>query len=292
MKIPTILAVDDQPEYLHTYAAYFFEEHVPYKLISAVDGQMAIELASTENPDVIIMDWHMPVMDGLTAVKELKKDHVLRDIPVIMASGIMMSSEDLQNALEAGASDFIRKPVDRIELLARVNSHIRMAEYIHKLKDKNRIIEEEREGKINQLQEALHSICLQTEEMSTFLSKEYDELIAKLTKLKDDRSNSTEVIEQIRTLLLSNNNALRNYTSVCRKFMSEEEYIRRLLRKHPDLLPNEIELSLFLKKNTASKDIAAMTFRSVNTVKVARSRLRNKLGLRQSDNIVRYLMQF
>lgn len=291
MKIYTILAVDDQTEYLHSYAAYFFEENVPYKIISAVHGEMALELAASEHPDVIIMDWQMPVMDGLTAVKKLNADEKLRDIPIIMASGIMLSNEDLLEAFKAGASDFIRKPIEKIELLARVNSHIKMAEYIRELKEKTRLIEDGRVEKMNQLQENLHSVCEQMEEMSQFFLKEYDEILAELNKLNEEKANNTDIIKHIQDVLVSNGNALKNYTSVCKQFMTEEDFIRRLLKKHPDLLPKEIELILLLKRNTASKDIAAMTFRSVNTIKVARSKVRSKLGLQHTDNLVNYLMQ-
>lgn len=291
MNMHTILAVDDQTEYLQSYAAYFFEENVPYKIISAVHGEMALELAATEHPDVIIMDWQMPVMDGLTAVKKLKEDEQLRDIPIIMASGIMLSSEDLQEALKAGASDYIRKPIERTELLARVNSHIKMAEYVRELKENQRFIEAEREEKTNQLRENLHSVCEQMEEMSQFFLKEYAEIQGELQKLDTPHANQAEIIGHIKNVLIANGNAFKNYTSVCKQFMTEDDFIRRLLVNHPDLLPKEIELVLLLKRNTASKDIAAMTFRSVNTIKVARSKLRTKLGLQQSDNMVNYLLQ-
>jgi DNA-binding NarL/FixJ family response regulator len=230
-------------------------------------------------------------MDGLTAVKKLKEDDSLRDIPIIMASGIMLSSEDLQEALKAGASDFIRKPIEKTELLARVNSHIKMAEYIGELKEKKSFIEQEKEEKTNQLKENLHSVCEQMEEMSQFFLKEYDEILAELEKLNEEQTSNSKIIKRIQAVLVSNGNAFKKYTSACKQFMAEDDFIRRLLTKHPDLLPKEIELTLLLKKNTPSKDIAAMTFRSVNTIKVARSKLRSKLGLKQTDNLVNYLLQ-
>jgi DNA-binding response OmpR family regulator/DNA-binding CsgD family transcriptional regulator len=291
MKLYTILAVDDQTEYLQSYAAYFFEENVPYKIISAVHGEMALELAAAEHPDVIIMDWQMPVMDGLTAVKILKADDSLRDIPIIMASGIMLSSEDLRDALAAGASDFIRKPIERTELMARVGSHLKMADYIQELKEHERVRDAEREEKANQLKASLHSACEQMQEMAQFFLKEYEQLQAELNRLNKEPANHSEIIKGIKSVLVSNTKAFRNYTSACKQFMAEDDFIRRLLVNHPDLLPKEIELILLLKKNTASKDIAAMTFRSVNTIKVARSKLRSKLGLKQSDNLVNYLLQ-
>lgn len=291
MKIFTILAVDDQPEYLQTYAAYFFEENIPYKIISAVNGEMALELAATELPDVIIMDWQMPVMDGLTAVIELKKDEKLRDIPVIMASGIMLRSEDLKEALEAGASDFIRKPIDKIELLARVHSHINISKYIKQLKEQKNTIEKEREEHLTHVWDTIFELCSKTSEMIQYTFKEHENITKELNNLQKKNMDEKLVLQHISNILSEICDVYSKYNSVCHMHFNEDEYARRLLRKHPNLLPNEIELCLFLKKNLASKEIASITYRSVNTIKVARSKLRNKLKIEADDNLVNYLIK-
>jgi DNA-binding response OmpR family regulator/DNA-binding CsgD family transcriptional regulator len=286
----TILAVDDQPEYLQTYAAYFFEEKVPYKIISALNGKMALELAAIEHPDVIIMDWQMPVMDGLCAVKEIKKDKNLKDIPIIMSSGIMLNSEDLKEALEAGASDYIRKPVDKTELLARVHSHIKMARYIKTLKDQKETIETERTQRVIHIKETLHELCDKTEEMIRFTFKEHKNIISDLENLKIKNQGEKEILDHITKVLADICNVYNNYHSVCQLHLNEEDYIKKLIKKHPQLLPGEIELCLLLKKNLPSKDIAALTYRSVNTIKVSRSKLRTKLGINADDNLFNYLL--
>lgn len=287
----TILAVDDQPEYLQTYAAYLFEEKVPYKIISALNGKMALELATAESPDVIIMDWQMPVMDGLTAVKELKKNKQLKDIPVIMASGIMLSSEDLKEALEAGASDYIRKPIDKVELLARVHSHIKISRYIKTLKDQKKTIETERTRRITHIKETLHELCKKTEEMIRFTFKEHKSIISELENLQKNTQNEKEILDNVTHALSEICDVYNNYNSVCQLHFQEDDYLRKLINKHPQLLPNEIELCLLLKRNLPSKEIAEMTYRSVNTIKVARSKLRTKLGLNGEDNLFNYLLE-
>ena len=66
------------------------------------------------------MDWQMPVMDGIEATKQLKLNDTTKDIPVIISTGIMIDSSDLSAALIVGAVDYLRKPFDEIELIARV----------------------------------------------------------------------------------------------------------------------------------------------------------------------------
>lgn len=289
MNIHTILAVDDQPEYLQTYAAYFFEEEVPYKVISALNGKMALELAASEKPDVIIMDWQMPVMDGLTAVKELKKNKQLKDIPVIMASGIMLNSEDLKEAFDAGASDFIRKPIDKIELLARVHSHINISRFIKQLKEQRNTIEQEREEHSTHVRDTISELCGKTVELIKYTSKEHEEIAKELTNLQKNKQNEKVILDHISKILAQICDVCNKYNSVYNLHFQEDEYVKRLLKKHPNLLPNEIELCFFLKKNLSSKEIANLTYRSANTIKVARSKLRSKLNIKGDGNFVNYL---
>lgn len=290
MNVHTILAVDDQPEYLQSYAAYFFEEKVPHKVISALDGKMALELATIEKPDVIIMDWQMPVMDGLTAVKKLKNDAHLRDIPVIMATGIMMSSQDLKEAFEAGASDFIRKPIDKIELLARVHSHLSISKYIKQLKEHKNKIEQEREEHLSHVRETIAELCGKTIELIQYTNKEHENIAKELNNLRKNNQNEKIILEHISKTLSQICDACNKYSSVYNLHFQEDEYVKRLLKTHPNLLPNEIELCFFLKRNLSSKEIADISNRSVNTIKVARSKLRNKLNIETQNDIINYLV--
>ena len=122
MKKHSILIVDDNPENLKTIADFITESELEVSIIKALDGKMACELAEKKLPNLIIMDWDLPEMNGIEAIKLLKSLESTKDIPVIMATGIMTSTKDLKTALEAGAVDYIRKPIDEIELIARVSS--------------------------------------------------------------------------------------------------------------------------------------------------------------------------
>jgi len=134
-----ILIADDEPLNLLLYSEMLKSDG--YSSVTAKDGLAAIEQAVGEIPNLIILDWNMPRLDGLGALKEIKNNPLTRDIPAIMITGIMTSPENLKTALEAGAIDFLRKPFDKIELLARVKSMLLLSRSIKELQEKYKIIE-------------------------------------------------------------------------------------------------------------------------------------------------------
>ncbi|MGD0751400.1 MAG: response regulator [Anaerolineales bacterium] len=92
-----------------------------YKVVSASDGEEAVNLARQEIPDLILMDVRMPRMTGYEACALLKADAKLRDIPVIFLSGKGQDSE-IQAGLEAGAADYLLKPFAAEKLIERIHT--------------------------------------------------------------------------------------------------------------------------------------------------------------------------
>ncbi|MBZ0111917.1 MAG: diguanylate cyclase [Thermoanaerobaculia bacterium] len=132
-----ILLVDDQPENLKAIVSLFDRSAGRYEIYQTTLAVQALEIAREEQPDLVITDWDMPSMDGIELIEALKADPLTEDIPVIMCTGVMTSSTNLQTALEAGAADYIRKPVDAVELVARTQTMLRMGEMIHRIKEQN-----------------------------------------------------------------------------------------------------------------------------------------------------------
>ena len=94
--------------------------------LRARNGEEALLLAKTESPDVIVLDVEMPRMDGMSAVKRLKSDPIYSRVPVLMLTALG-STEDKVRGLEAGADDYLAKPFDLRELLARARALIRQS---------------------------------------------------------------------------------------------------------------------------------------------------------------------
>lgn len=123
---PQLLIVDDQSmnvDILQTRLAVH-----GYDILTATDGAAALELARTHQPDLILLDIMMPKMDGIEVCQRLKGDAALPFMPIIMVTA-MAESRDVVAGLEAGADEYLTKPIDQAALVARVKSMLRMKEF-------------------------------------------------------------------------------------------------------------------------------------------------------------------
>ncbi|MHB1324646.1 MAG: response regulator transcription factor [Thermoleophilia bacterium] len=133
-----VLVVDDDPEVLHNTKECLSK--VGYRVLTAVDGSAARQISRDERPDVIILDVDMPVTSGLDICKTLKGDASLKNIPVIFFHE-KPTTDDKVAGFEAGAQDYLAKPYDREELVARVGAAARQKVAIDRLRHKNAKLE-------------------------------------------------------------------------------------------------------------------------------------------------------
>jgi two-component system cell cycle response regulator len=126
-----ILIVDDVPANLRLLESRLNAEY--YQIATAQDGLEAIRLAHAWQPDLILLDVMMPNMDGYEACRRLKADPETQHIPIVMVTALAEASERLQ-ALEAGADDFLTKPVEYDTLLARTRSLVRLKRMLDELR--------------------------------------------------------------------------------------------------------------------------------------------------------------
>jgi putative two-component system response regulator len=118
-----ILAVDDTPASLRLLTDLLKTEG--YDVRSAISGELALHAAASELPDLILLDIRMPAMDGYEVCRRLKANPETRDVPVIFVSAAVEMSEKLKG-FEIGAVDYVTKPYQREELLARVRTHLEL----------------------------------------------------------------------------------------------------------------------------------------------------------------------
>ena len=120
---PRILITDDQPmnvDILQTRLAVH-----GYEILTATDGEEALGLARAQLPDLILLDIMMPKMDGIEVCRLLKGDGALPFMPIIMVTA-KADTKDIVAGLEAGADEYLTKPVDQAALVARVQSMLRI----------------------------------------------------------------------------------------------------------------------------------------------------------------------
>lgn len=124
----TILVVDDTPESLRFLTTTL--EYAGMTVLIAVDGLAALELLEHVTPDLVLMDAVMPGLDGFHTTRRIKADGRFRHLPIIFMTGLT-ETEHVVHGLEAGAVDYVHKPIVVDELLARVSVHLANARTAH-----------------------------------------------------------------------------------------------------------------------------------------------------------------
>ncbi|MDB5457756.1 MAG: response regulator receiver modulated diguanylate cyclase [Caulobacter sp.] len=128
-----ILVVDDIEANVRLLEAKLSAEY--YQVTAAYDGATALAMAADDLPDIILLDVMMPGMDGFTVCKRLKEDIATRHIPVVLVTALDGRADRIAG-LEAGASDFLTKPIDDVMLMARVRSLTRLKLVIDELRQR------------------------------------------------------------------------------------------------------------------------------------------------------------
>ncbi len=146
MEFKNILIVDDEPVNLKILKAMLVPEG--YNVIETESAIQALEILNSILPDIILLDVMMPEMDGFELCRKIKAQKDKRMIPILMVTALQ-DKVHRQEAMEAGADDFLSKPIDRVELLIRVKSLLRIKMYSDELirsykvlEKKNRQLEE------------------------------------------------------------------------------------------------------------------------------------------------------
>jgi len=110
----TILIVDDNPQIVELLEAYL--EPLTPRVLTAKDGQAALDAVENQRPDLILLDIMMPKRSGFEVCRILKDDPRYRDIPIVMVTALNEAA-DIERAQESGADHYISKPVNKLELI-------------------------------------------------------------------------------------------------------------------------------------------------------------------------------
>lgn len=129
-KTPVVMVVDDNQQNLELLQAYL--EDVECETVPAYDGLEALKIIAKRPPDLILLDIMMPRMSGFEVCKRLKNDPKTSDIPIIMVTALNEYG-DIERALDCGADDFLSKPINKLELLTRVRTMLKLKHLTDKL---------------------------------------------------------------------------------------------------------------------------------------------------------------
>lgn len=132
-----ILAIDDNQDNLISLKAMIKDAFPKAWIFTALNGQLGIEMAVAEEPDVILLDIVMPGMDGFEVCRRMKTDLRLNEIPVVFVTAIKEDKDSRIRALECGAEAFLAKPIDESELIAQIRAMVKIRSANIQKRDEN-----------------------------------------------------------------------------------------------------------------------------------------------------------
>jgi DNA-binding response OmpR family regulator/DNA-binding CsgD family transcriptional regulator len=293
-----ILIVDDDPRQLKILTGHLIEYNPQYKLLIATNGKAGYDIAVRNIPDLILMDWEMPVMNGIETIKMLKDNPATQSIPIIMVTGTHGETEKLKEALDAGAIDFVNKPYNAIELISRIRSQIRHLEILRKSIAQQEIINQQEKEIIAQEKKLLH-IELESQQkqltMQTINMVQNSELLQSIlselsTVIPYTNNEGKSIIRTLESKINGNSNDhIWKEFEVCFENVYIDFY-KKLNEKLPDITIREKRLCAFLKMNMSTKEIAAITFQTANSIDVAKHRLRKKTEMNSDEDFTNFLI--
>src|SRR4030066_1168432 len=152
---PVILVVDDEPPNKELLEAYLVPQG--YEIVKAANGEEALGKLSGNQIDLILLDVMMPGIDGFEVIRRVRQDNTYRLLPIILVTSLR-ETEDRVKGIEAGCDDFLSKPVDKMELLARVRSLLKVKAYNDLMSNYRKELESEVTRRTEELKHALENL--------------------------------------------------------------------------------------------------------------------------------------
>lgn len=278
----TILVADDDPGNRELVVSTMTGLHSGINVLSAVHGGQVLDILQKRKVDAVLLDWEMPVKDGFTVLKEMKADEELKQIPVLMYTGVMTATNNLVKALDIGAIDFIRKPTEPVELIARIKSVLRQQEdYL----ERTRLEKESAEMRNRILQSENNLLSKQLNEYLIQLARK-NEVFANIRNYVQKCQDPQEFIDYLDSLI-----NLENYwDELFRQFSRfEKDFLNSISARHPDLSQGETRFCILIRSGITTKDMANIMNVTVAAIEKNRYRVRKKFGLNPEESLEKYI---
>ncbi len=288
-----ILIVDDSLGSRALAADIVMEEWADCEVLTAPNGRIGLEIALKLIPDIILLDWEMPEMSGIEMLLELRKHASTQETPVIMCTGVHTTSENLEIAFRGGANEFLRKPIHRTELVARIRSiRTQLAYFQAKSKvelENKQLLVAAKEQELRFKRNELASMVIILEQRDRFLQEIQQQLVV-LSKECAPGNPTHRELHAVMRRIAQELDSEKNWEAIkVRMNGIHADFLARLTERHPNLTRNELKLCALLKLNLSTKETAQILHISSGGVEKSRYRLRKKLGLEPEEKIENYI---
>lgn len=318
MEIPTILIVDDREFDRILYKEYL--DSNDYNFLELDDGEGIKEFLQDKKVDLILLDWQMPRVGGLETLKAIKKSNSYREIPIIIITGLQ-NDEVLEEAFDQGCTDFLNKPVKKIELMSRVTNVLKLSQAQNMLLKQNKELEELNEIIRYQKDELKSTLQLKTEmaelkqnalqkkieiNQKKNLSKEVD-VTKILNELKGIKLNVSESISLLKNTDLPKVSKIlkgveRKLDSIKMEDGSLDEFknvfesidpqfFKKLTEINPKLSSLELKNCAYIRMNMDNYEVSRILNIELKSLQMTRYRLKKKLKLSKEKNLREFIME-
>lgn len=277
----TILVADDDPGNRELVVSTMQQLGVNIKVLSAAHGGKVMEILANRKVDAVLLDWEMPVMDGFETLQQIRSNTDYGFIPVLMYTGVMTATQNLVKALEAGATDFIRKPTEPVELIARIKSALTLHDGFLarvQLEQENATMRAQlMQNEIDNLRSELNSYLAQ-------LARKNEVLVEVREFLQnDDKANADLYLSRI----IEGETYWDEFFQRYNRF--DKQFLECLSQHEGEFSLSEQKFCLLVRLGMSSKDISSLLNITPAAIEKKRYRIRKKFGLDPSENLERHI---
>ena len=280
MEQNTILVVDDDKEGLKMLNYYLGNSPQKYQVLSASNGAIALDILQQKIPELIITDWEMPILNGVELIQRIKLSQATAHLPVIIITGVNTTAQNLKQAFDIGADDFLTKPFNQLELFARVNAALKMYRALRTIQKQREIIEDQKNRELSsrtlevtQKQQLLSSIRKRVNKVGYQLR---GDLKTELRSIEKEIDHNLKTVDEWKTFKLYFENI-------------HPHFFDHLLQKCPTLSQADLRHCAYLKIGLNNNEIANLFSISPPSVITQHYRIKKKIGIEGSQKLVEFV---
>ncbi len=276
----TLLLVDDNSDNRSFLVGLMLELVPTMTVLVAKDGKQALQILEKKQSiiDLVLLDWEMPKMNGLEVLKVMEGHLLWQYIPTIMYTGAMTDVRHLNEALRHGAIDFLRKPAEPVELLARMRSALRQKQ----LEEQRRKVEQQLIQQQNDfLEKSNVQLRKETNDYLLMLARKNEVLSQIQQQCKTPTEETVSVFQRAMSRFVELSVREDDYWEGFLEKLNQTDpkFVQELLKQHPELSKTEVKVCALIRFGIDNKSIANLLQISADGVKKSRYRIRKKIVL-------------
>ncbi|WP_299462704.1 response regulator [uncultured Microscilla sp.] len=278
-----VLLVDDDQQNLKSLLNLLRQKKDKYEPLTAPNGQVALQILRQTVPDLIITDWAMPQVSGLGLIKTVRQTPHLAHIPAIIVTGVNTTPENLQEAFDAGANDYLTKPLNPVELYARTDAALQMYYAMCTIRQQRQTIEDQKNRELST--KAIE--IAQKNRLLEDVGKVVQEAVLQL-EAGSVKQSLRQVIKTIRGNLYFNNewDAFKLHFE-----QVHPHFFASLQQQFASLTLADLRHCAYIKIGLSNREVAQIMNISPESVVKQHYRIKKKMGVASKQTLGEIVMQ-